>query len=149
MVQEVANKSGIFTQRAAHHQANPQQVGEPVEDNLEESETEGLVGTPEIIGPSLKTFVQLPLPSAQPSIIPCLSPSQGQCHAPSQLNLEEPSHMCIHLTMDHDLTQLNTLPHMGNVEYSPTWTSLGRQGWCVDSVHAIFIHLTYNTLCFM
>src|SRR5258708_7293659 len=106
VVQEVANKSGIFTQRAAHHQANPQQVGEPVEDNLEESETEGLVGTPEIIGPSLKTFVQLPLPSAQPSIIPCLSPSQGQCHAPSQLNLEEPSHMCIHLTMDHDLTQL-------------------------------------------
>ena len=51
-------------QRAAHHQANPQQVGEPVEDDLEESETEGLVGTPEIIGPSLETFTQLPLPSA-------------------------------------------------------------------------------------
>src|SRR5260221_10518001 len=63
-VQEVANKSGIFMQRAAHHQANPQQVGEPVEDDLEESETEGLVGTPEIIGPSPETFVQLPLPSA-------------------------------------------------------------------------------------
>jgi len=63
-VQEVANESRIFTQRAAHHQANPQQVGEPVEDDLEESETEGLVGTPEIIGPSLETFTQLPLPSA-------------------------------------------------------------------------------------
>src|SRR5258708_1114200 len=60
---QVANESGIFTQRAAHHQANPQQVGEPVEDDLEESETEGLVGTPEIIGPSPETFAQLPLPS--------------------------------------------------------------------------------------
>src|SRR5260221_9889814 len=65
-------------QRAAHHQANPQQVGEPVEDNLEESETEGLIGTPEIIGPSPETFVQLPLPSARASIIPHLSTSQGQ-----------------------------------------------------------------------
>src|SRR5260221_14725290 len=82
MVQEVANESRIFTQRATHHQANPQQVGEPVEDNLEESETEGLVGTPEIIGPSPETFTQLPLPSARPSIIPHLSPSQGQ--APPQ-----------------------------------------------------------------
>src|SRR5258708_20726611 len=78
MVQEAANESRIFTQRATHHQANPQQVGEPVEDDLEESETEGLVGTLEIIGPSLETFMQLPLPSAQPSIIPCPSPSQGQ-----------------------------------------------------------------------
>src|SRR5260221_2284055 len=82
MVQEVANKSRIFTQRATHHQANPQQVGEPVEDNLEELETEGLVGTLEIIGPSPETFTQLPLPSTQPSIIPHLSPSQGQ--APPQ-----------------------------------------------------------------
>src|SRR5258708_27413917 len=82
MVQEVANKSRIFTQRATHHQANPQQVGEPVEDNLEELETEGLVGTLEIIGPSPETFTQLPLPSTQPSIIPCPSPSQGQ--APPQ-----------------------------------------------------------------
>src|SRR5260221_10520881 len=88
MVQEAANESGIFTQRAAHHQANPQQVGEPVEDNLEESETEGLVGTLEIIGPSLETFVQLPLPSAQPSIIPCPSPSQGQ--PPPQPPLSQP-----------------------------------------------------------
>src|SRR6266436_8965930 len=78
VVQEVANKSGIFTQRAAHHQANPQQVGEPVEDDLEELETEGLIGTPEIIRPSLETFTQLPLPSAQPSIIPHLSPTQRQ-----------------------------------------------------------------------
>src|SRR5258708_17638443 len=73
-VQEAANESGIFTQRAAHHHATPQ----PVEDELEESETEGLIGTPEIIGPSPETFAQLPLPSAQASIIPCLSPSQGQ-----------------------------------------------------------------------
>src|SRR5258705_3604448 len=88
VVQEAANKSGIFMQRAAHHQANPQQVGEPVEDDLEESETEGLVGTPEIIGPSLETFAQLPLPSAQPSIIPCPSPSQGQ--APPQPSFSQP-----------------------------------------------------------
>src|SRR5260221_10307608 len=88
VVREVANKSRIFTKRAAHHQANPQQVGEPVEDNLEELETEGLVGTPEIIGPSLETFVQLPLPNAQPSIIPCLSPSQGQ--APPQPPIPQP-----------------------------------------------------------
>src|SRR5260221_13926900 len=78
MVQEAASESGIFMQRAAHHQANPQQVGEPVEDDLEESETEGLVGTPEIIGPSLETFMQLPLPSTRPSIIPCPSPPQRQ-----------------------------------------------------------------------
>src|SRR5258708_27080080 len=87
-VQEAANESGIFTQRAAHHQANPQQVGEPVEDNLEESETEGLVGTLEIIRPSLETFMQLPLPSTQPSIIPCPSPSQGQ--APPQPSISQP-----------------------------------------------------------
>src|SRR5260221_9793434 len=73
MVQEVANESGIFTQRAIHH-TTPQ----PVEDELEESETEGLIGTLEIIGPSPETFVQLPLPSAQASIIPHLSTSQGQ-----------------------------------------------------------------------
>src|SRR5258706_10099923 len=82
MVQEAASKSKTFTQRAAHHHATPQQVQAPreelVEDELEELETEGLVGTPEIIGPSLETFMQLPLPSAQPSIIPHLSPSQGQ-----------------------------------------------------------------------
>src|SRR5260221_1433870 len=87
-VQEVANESRIFMQRAAHHQANPQQVGEPVEDDLEESETEGLVGTLGIIGPSLETFAQLPLPSAQPSIIPHLSPSQGQ--APPQPSIPQP-----------------------------------------------------------
>src|SRR5260221_2689897 len=82
VVREVANKSRIFTKRAAHHQANPQQVGEPVEYDLEELETEGLVGTPEIIGPSLETFVQLPLPSTQPSIIPHPSPHQGQAPPP-------------------------------------------------------------------
>src|SRR5258707_2538878 len=71
------------------------------------------------------------------------------CHAPSWLNPGEPSHMHIHLTMDHDLTQLNAPPCMGNAEYSPTQTSPGRQGWRVDSVHTIFIHLAYNTLCFM
>src|SRR5258708_38934414 len=88
MVQEAANKNGIFTQRATHHQANPQQVGEPVEDDLEELETEGLVGTLEIIRPSLETFMQLPLPSTQPSIIPHLSPSQGQ--APPQPSISQP-----------------------------------------------------------
>src|SRR6266436_5078365 len=88
MVQEAANESGIFMQRAAHHQANPQQVGEPVEDDLEESETEGLVGTPEIIGPSPETFAQLPLPSARPSIIPHPSPSQGQ--TPPQPSFSQP-----------------------------------------------------------
>src|SRR5258708_38119888 len=82
MVQEVANESRTFTQRAAHHHTTPQQVGEApreelVEDELEESETEGLIGTLEIIGPSPETFTQ-PLPSTQPSIIPHLSPSQGQ-----------------------------------------------------------------------
>src|SRR6266446_2976821 len=87
-VQEAANESGIFTQRAAHHQANPQQVGEPVEDNLEESETEGLVGTPEIIRPSPETFAQLPLPSARPSIIPRPSPSQGK--TPPQSSFSQP-----------------------------------------------------------
>src|SRR5260221_11130490 len=88
VVPEAANESGIFTQRAAHHQANPQQVGEPVEDDLEESETEGLVGTPEIIGPSLETFMQLPLPSTRPSIIPCPSPSQWQ--TPPQPSFSQP-----------------------------------------------------------
>src|SRR5260221_10462290 len=82
MVQEVVSKSETFTQRAAHHHTTPQQVQAPreelVEDELEELETEGLIGTLEIIGPSLETFAQLPLPSARPSIIPCLSPSQGQ-----------------------------------------------------------------------
>src|SRR5258707_11865292 len=77
-VQEVANKSKTFTQRAAHHHTTPQQVGEPVEDDLEESEMEGLIDTPEIIGPSLETFVQLPLPSTQPSSIPRPPPLQGQ-----------------------------------------------------------------------
>src|SRR5258708_8132406 len=90
MVQEVANESRIFMQRAAHHQANPQQVGEPVEDNLEESETEGLVGTLEIIGPSLETFAQLPLPSARPSIIPRPSPTQGQTPPPPPLSPNPP-----------------------------------------------------------
>src|SRR5258708_3865243 len=66
MVQEVANESGIFTQRAAHHHTTPQ----PVEDELEESETEGLIGTLEIIGPSLETFMQLPLPRASTTIPP-------------------------------------------------------------------------------
>src|SRR5258708_34912426 len=75
VVQEAANESGIFMQRATHHQANPQQVGEPVEDDLEELETEALVGTLEIIRPSLETFTQLPLPSTRPSIIPHPSPS--------------------------------------------------------------------------
>src|SRR5258705_307319 len=88
VVQEAANESGIFMQRATHHQANPHQVGEPVEDDLEESETEGLVGTPEIIGPSPETFMQLPLPSTRPSIIPHLSPSQGQ--APPQPSIPQP-----------------------------------------------------------
>src|SRR5258708_36085128 len=45
------------------------------------------------------------------------------CHAPSWLNPGEPSHTCIHLTTDLDLTQLNAPPHMGNVEYSLTQTS--------------------------
>src|SRR5258708_30739520 len=45
------------------------------------------------------------------------------CHAPSWLDPGELSHTCIHLTMDHDSTQLNTLPCMGNVEYSLTRTS--------------------------
>src|SRR5260221_14661212 len=48
----------------------------------------------------------------------------GACHAPSQLDLGEPSHTHIHLTTDHDSTQLNTSPCMGNAEYSPTQTSL-------------------------
>src|SRR5258708_1385685 len=65
VVQEVANESRIFTQRAAHHHTTPQSV----EDKLEESETEGLIGTLEIIGPSPETFTQLPLPIAQASII--------------------------------------------------------------------------------
>src|SRR5258708_16241218 len=55
VVQEVANKSGIFTQRAAHHQANPQQVGEQVEDNLHDSETKQLLATLNIIKPSPET----------------------------------------------------------------------------------------------
>ena len=62
-VHEVTSKSKTFTQRATQHHATPQQVGEPAEDELEESETEGLIGTPEIIRPSLETFTQLPLPS--------------------------------------------------------------------------------------
>src|SRR5258708_14779072 len=78
MVQEAANESGIFTQRAAHHHTTPQSV----EDELEESEMEGLIGTPEIIRPSPETFVQPPLQSAHPSTIPPPSPSQGQ--APPQ-----------------------------------------------------------------
>src|SRR5260221_2773077 len=92
MVQETASESEPFTQRAAHHHATPQHVQAPreelVEDKLEESETEGLIGIPEIIGPSLETFTQLPLPSTQPSIIPCLSPSQGQ--APLQPSTPQP-----------------------------------------------------------
>src|SRR5258707_8917959 len=81
-VQEVANESETFTQRAAHHHATPQQVGEPVEDDLEESETEGLIDTLEIIGPSPETFAQLPLPSVRPSSIPRPSPSPGQAPPP-------------------------------------------------------------------
>src|SRR5258707_5824222 len=77
-VQEAANESETFTQRAAHHHTTPQQVGEPVEDDLEESEMEGLIDTPEIIRPSPETFAQLPLPSARPSSIPHPSPSQWQ-----------------------------------------------------------------------
>src|SRR5258708_15970261 len=73
-VQEVANESETFTQRAAHHHTTPQQVGEPMEDDLEESEMEGLIDTLEIIGPSPETFAQLPLPSTQPSSIPHPSP---------------------------------------------------------------------------
>src|SRR5258708_35203068 len=73
MVQEAANESRIFTQRATHHHTTPQ----PVEDKLEESETEGLIGTLEIIRPSPETFVQLPLPSTHASIIPHLSPNQS------------------------------------------------------------------------
>src|SRR5260370_24604387 len=56
--------------------------------------------------------------------------------------LGEPSHMRIHLTTDRDSTQLNASPRVGNAEYSPTRTSPGRQGQCVDSAHTIFIHLT-------
>src|SRR5258708_31830834 len=93
MVQEVASKSKTFTQRAAHHHATPQEVQAPreelVEDEPEELETEGLIGTLEIIRPSLETFVQLPLPSTRPSIIPCLSPSQGQ--TPLQPPTPQPS----------------------------------------------------------
>src|SRR5260221_1168427 len=82
-VQEAANESETFTQRAAHHHATPQQVGEPVEDDLEESEMEGLIDTPEIIGPSPETFAQLPLPSARPSSIPRPSPRPGQAPPPT------------------------------------------------------------------
>src|SRR5258708_38046444 len=53
----------------------------------------------------------------------CLLSHQGDCHAPSWLDPGEPSHTRIHLTMDHDSTQLNASPRMGNVEYSLTWTS--------------------------
>src|SRR5260221_1221416 len=81
-VQEAANESETFTQRAAHHHATPQQVGEPVEDDLEESETEGLIDTPEIIGPSPETFAQLPLPSDRPSTITRPSPRPGQAPPP-------------------------------------------------------------------
>ncbi len=49
---------------------------------------------------------------------------RGGCHTPSWLDLGEPSHTHIHLTTDHDLTQLNALSCMGNMEYSPTQTSL-------------------------
>src|SRR5258708_2302557 len=45
------------------------------------------------------------------------------CHAPSWLDPGELSHMHIHLTMDHDSTQLNAPPRVGNAEYSLTWTS--------------------------
>src|SRR5260370_12217923 len=76
MVQEAANESRIFTQRATHHHATPQ----PVEDKLEESETEGLIGPLEIIKPSPDTFVHLTLPSASASITPPLLPSLP--HAP-------------------------------------------------------------------
>src|SRR5260221_7314013 len=44
----------------------------------------------------------------------------GLCHAPSQLDPGDPSHMHIHLMMDHDSTQLNALPHVGNMEHSLT-----------------------------
>src|SRR5258708_32438141 len=50
--------------------------------------------------------------------------TEKRCHTPSRLDPGEPSHTHIHLTTDPDLTQLNTSPCMGNVAYSPTWTSL-------------------------
>src|SRR5258708_5346377 len=75
-----------------------------------------------------------------------LHTTKHPCHAPSWLDPGEPSHMHIHLTTDCDMTQLNASPRVGNAEYSPTWTSLGRQGWLIDSAHTIFIHLAYNTL---
>src|SRR5258708_4792242 len=53
---------------------NPQSV----EDELEESQTEGLIGTPKIIRPSPEPFAHPPLPSAQASITPPLPTSQGQ-----------------------------------------------------------------------
>src|SRR5260221_8860343 len=81
-VQEAANESETFTQRATHHHATPQQVGEPVDDDLEESEMEGLIDTPEIIGPSPETFSQLPLPSVRPSSIPHPPPRPGQAPPP-------------------------------------------------------------------
>src|SRR5258708_31301387 len=110
-VQEVANESETFTQRATHHHTTPQQVGEPVEDDLEESETEGLIDTPEIIGPSLETFTQLPLPSARPSSIPCPSPSQGQA-PPSTPPPPTPPNPPPHPTpLTHTKPKGQTIPH--------------------------------------
>src|SRR5258708_27966543 len=54
---------------------------------------------------------------------PALQGLACACHAPSWLDLGELSHTCIHLTTDHDSTQLNAPPCMGNTEYSPTRTS--------------------------
>src|SRR5258707_15118441 len=74
----------------------------------------------------LSPFPSLPFPSTPPpSVFPmdclpidsyCICTSlfiiPPPCYAPSRLNLGEPSHMCIHLTMDCDSTQLNAPPPM-------------------------------------
>src|SRR5260221_437304 len=93
--------------------------------------------SPPPLPPPPPPFPSLPFPcTPPPSVFPmdclpidsyCICTSlfiiPPPCYAPSRLTLGEPSHMCIHLTMDCDSTQLNAPPRMGNVEYSLTRTS--------------------------
>src|SRR5258708_20385414 len=67
-IQEAASKNNMFTQRGMTGRSYRE---EPIEDKLEESEAEALLGTLEVIRPSPETFAQIALPGSQLSLIPC------------------------------------------------------------------------------
>src|SRR5258708_18270172 len=67
-IQEAASKNNMFTQRGMTGRSYRE---EPIEDKLEESEAEALLGTLEVIRPTPETFDQKALQGRQLSPIPC------------------------------------------------------------------------------